>query len=98
VWQRDFLGDTDEPDSESTRQLDYWTKALEGVPEALDVATDYLRPALSQYAGEELPFEVPTQLLRQRQERASRCSTSANTARLSPQPCSSSSGSPAPEA
>ncbi|MGW6270086.1 amino acid adenylation domain-containing protein [Streptomyces sp. NPDC055060] len=62
VWQRDFLGDTDDPESESTRQLAYWSKALEGVPEALDLATDYLRPAASRYEGEELPFEVPAQL------------------------------------
>ncbi|MDT0541515.1 non-ribosomal peptide synthetase [Streptomyces lonegramiae] len=64
VWQSDFLGDTDDPESVSARQLDYWRKALEGVPEALDVATDYLRPAVSGYEGEELPFEVPEQLHR----------------------------------
>ncbi|TGB13250.1 non-ribosomal peptide synthetase [Streptomyces sp. MZ04] len=61
-WQRDLLGDTDDPDSVSTRQLAYWRKALDGVPEALDVATDYLRPAVSGYEGEELPFEVPARL------------------------------------
>ncbi|MGP4045444.1 amino acid adenylation domain-containing protein [Streptomyces sp. 2A115] len=64
VWQRDFLGDADDPDSVSARQLDYWRRALEGIPEALDVATDYLRPAASRYEGEELPFEVPAQLHR----------------------------------
>jgi amino acid adenylation domain-containing protein/non-ribosomal peptide synthase protein (TIGR01720 family) len=62
VWQRGFLGDPDDPDSVSARQLDHWRKALEGVPEALDVATDYLRPAVSGYEGEELPFEVPARL------------------------------------
>ncbi|MFF5105922.1 amino acid adenylation domain-containing protein [Streptomyces sp. NPDC000134] len=65
VWQRDLLGDPDDPDSVSARQLDYWRKALEDIPEALDVATDYLRPATAEYAGEELPFEIPAALHRE---------------------------------
>jgi amino acid adenylation domain-containing protein/non-ribosomal peptide synthase protein (TIGR01720 family) len=63
-WQRDFLGSDEDPESVAARQLDYWRKQLEGVPEALDLATDYQRPAASRYEGGELPFEVPEQLHR----------------------------------
>ena len=62
VWQREFLGDASDPDSVSGRQLDYWRKALAGVPEALDIATDFLRPAVSTFEGEELAFDIPPAL------------------------------------
>ncbi|MFD9904602.1 amino acid adenylation domain-containing protein [Streptomyces sp. NPDC059063] len=64
VWQRDLLGDADDPDSVAAQQLEYWRRALEGSPEALDIATDYLPPAVPRYEGEELAFEIPAQLHR----------------------------------
>ncbi len=64
AWQRDFLGRTDDPDSVAGRQLEYWRGTLAGLPEAVDVTTDRLRPAVARYEGEELPFEVPVRLHR----------------------------------
>ncbi|MFD0392018.1 condensation domain-containing protein [Streptomyces nogalater] len=40
VWQRAVLGSADEPDSEISRQLGFWTEALAGLPEQLRLPTD----------------------------------------------------------
>ncbi|CAM5545558.1 hypothetical protein SVIOM342S_00370 [Streptomyces violaceorubidus] len=37
LWQRDILGTEDDPDSEISRQLDYWTHTLTGLPDQLEL-------------------------------------------------------------
>ncbi|MGW2130386.1 amino acid adenylation domain-containing protein [Streptomyces coelicoflavus] len=59
LWQRELLGDEDDPDSAGARQLAYWRRALAGLPEELDLPTDRPRPAVSSYRGDLLDVEIP---------------------------------------
>ncbi|MBB5872723.1 amino acid adenylation domain-containing protein [Allocatelliglobosispora scoriae] len=62
MWQRELLGDASEPESMASRQLDYWTKALDALPEEVTLAPDRPRPATPSYRGEVvgLQFDVAT--------------------------------------
>ncbi|MET7938110.1 amino acid adenylation domain-containing protein [Streptomyces sp. NPDC005322] len=59
LWQRDLLGDESDSGSEIARQLDYWTRALEGLPEELALPFDRPRPAAASYRGDRVGFELP---------------------------------------
>ncbi|NEW68833.1 non-ribosomal peptide synthase/polyketide synthase [Streptomyces rhizosphaericus] len=59
LWQRDLLGDESDAGSEIARQLDYWTRALEGLPEELALPFDRPRPAAASYRGDRVGFELP---------------------------------------
>ncbi|MFD7628551.1 amino acid adenylation domain-containing protein, partial [Streptomyces sp. NPDC059851] len=58
LWQRELLGDADDRDSLLSRQLDYWTAALDGLPEELDLSTDRPRPEAASYRGACVPLAV----------------------------------------
>ncbi|MBJ8347537.1 non-ribosomal peptide synthetase [Antrihabitans sp. YC2-6] len=58
LWQRDTVGTVDDPDSLAARQLEFWTKALSGVPEQLDLPADRPRPAVQSMRGAMLQFDV----------------------------------------
>ncbi|AFA74604.1 putative non-ribosomal peptide synthetase [Gordonia polyisoprenivorans VH2] len=64
VWHHDWL-DTQGPDgrTEATRQLDYWTGRLAGAPARLELPTDRVRPRVPTFAGDEVVFEVPGELV-----------------------------------
>ncbi|TQC50217.1 amino acid adenylation domain-containing protein [Rhodococcus sp. WS4] len=51
LWQRDVLGDPQDPASLVSRQLDYWAKTLDGAPEELVLPADRTRPARPSFAG-----------------------------------------------
>lgn len=62
LWQRDLLGDTDDPNSPYRRQLAYWTEHLEDLPATIDLPTDRARPAVASYDGEAIFLEIDSDL------------------------------------
>ncbi|WP_324189579.1 non-ribosomal peptide synthase/polyketide synthase [Nocardia otitidiscaviarum] len=62
LWQRERLGDPADEHSLAARQLRFWTEALAGAPEQLDLPSDRPRPAVASGAGATYLLEVPTGL------------------------------------
>ncbi|MEY7979215.1 amino acid adenylation domain-containing protein, partial [Streptomyces pilosus] len=62
LWQHELFGANDGPDSEISRQLGYWKRALAGLPEELTLPYDRPRPATATYAGDTLTFDLPAGL------------------------------------
>ncbi|MFJ1997644.1 amino acid adenylation domain-containing protein [Streptomyces asiaticus] len=58
-WERDWLsGPT------LRRQLDYWTKRLDGMAPALELPTDRPRPSVASQEGDAVRWELPPELIR----------------------------------
>jgi len=62
LWQRRIVGDEDDPDSVGAQQLGFWTKALAGLPDQLELPTDRPRPAVASYRGGTVDFCIPEEL------------------------------------
>nr|CRL72923.1 syringomycin synthetase [Mycolicibacterium malmesburyense] len=62
LWQRDQLGDLDDPDSPIAAQVGYWEQALAGMPERLDLPTDRPYPAVADHHGARVAVDWPAQL------------------------------------
>ena len=58
VWQRNWLDEG----GILEQQLAYWQRQLAGVPESLDLATDYPRPSVQSFAGASHTFALDAQL------------------------------------
>ncbi|MFD0332540.1 condensation domain-containing protein [Streptomyces erythrogriseus] len=64
LWQLDVLGDEDDPESLSARQLAYWREALAGLPQPLPLPTDRPRPRVMRSEGDRVRFDIDPGLLR----------------------------------
>jgi nonribosomal peptide synthetase DhbF len=64
LWQRELLGGDDDPDSELSRQASYWTSALAGLPEQLDLPYDRDRPADPTFGGDQVSLRLDADLHR----------------------------------
>ncbi|MEV5317705.1 amino acid adenylation domain-containing protein [Streptomyces sp. NPDC052687] len=62
LWQRELLGDADDADSLTSRQLAFWREALAGLPDQLALPTDRPRPARSGYRGDTVDFTLGPEL------------------------------------
>ncbi|WP_432077237.1 non-ribosomal peptide synthetase, partial [Streptomyces wuyuanensis] len=58
LWQREVLGDEDDPDSVIAAQVAYWKQALAGLPEQLELPLDHPRPAIASADGASADVQV----------------------------------------
>ncbi|MFX0576171.1 non-ribosomal peptide synthase/polyketide synthase [Nocardia nepalensis] len=58
LWQRELLGSEDDPESLSSQQIAYWTRALAGLPDQLTLPTDHPRPARQSLRGAKVQFAI----------------------------------------
>ncbi|MCF6526383.1 non-ribosomal peptide synthetase, partial [Streptomyces sp. JJ36] len=64
LWQRDLLGDPEDPDSLLARQLAHWRTALDGLPERIALPTDRPHPARASHRGGTLTLRWDAELHR----------------------------------
>jgi len=62
LWQRERLGEATDPDSLAARQLAFWSTALAGAPDHLELPTDRPRPAVADGVGATHRIQVPAEL------------------------------------
>ncbi|GAA1607134.1 hypothetical protein GCM10009679_08710 [Saccharothrix algeriensis] len=63
LWQLELLGDEADPGSVVSRQLAFWRRALEGVPQRLELPVDRERPVVASFAGASVDFTVDAGLV-----------------------------------
>ncbi|MEV0536298.1 non-ribosomal peptide synthase/polyketide synthase [Kitasatospora sp. NPDC050463] len=62
LWQHEILGDEQDTDSVFARQVTYWTEALAGLPEQLQLPAARPRPATMSYGGDLLELRIDAEL------------------------------------
>ncbi|WP_232536702.1 non-ribosomal peptide synthase/polyketide synthase, partial [Mycobacterium intracellulare] len=65
LWQRGRFGDLDDPDSPIAAQLDYWERALAGLPEHVELPTDRPYPLVADHRGSSVDVHWPAALQHQ---------------------------------
>ncbi|CDZ89497.1 non-ribosomal peptide synthetase [Rhodococcus ruber] len=58
LWQRETLGDPDDPDSTTARQREFWTRTLAGLPDRIVLPADRPGPAVQSGASADVAFTV----------------------------------------
>jgi hypothetical protein len=59
IWQRELLGEADDPGSLLSRQVGWWREALAGAPPELTLPTSRPRPAAPSHRGHAVRLEIP---------------------------------------
>lgn len=62
LWQRELLGDADDPSSVLATQLRYWRAELADAPQQTRLPTDHPRPARATHHGDAVEFTVTPEL------------------------------------
>ncbi|KAA6214827.1 non-ribosomal peptide synthetase [Streptomyces albofaciens JCM 4342] len=57
LWQREVLGDENDPGSVLAGQIAYWKDTLSGLPDQLELPTDRPRPAVAGHQGASVAFQ-----------------------------------------
>nr|WP_243654735.1 non-ribosomal peptide synthase/polyketide synthase [Nocardia alba] len=58
LWQREVLGDETDPESLAAKQVAYWSDALAGLPDQLELPADRPRPPAQSFQGQAIRFEI----------------------------------------
>ncbi|NGN63412.1 amino acid adenylation domain-containing protein [Streptomyces sp. A7024] len=78
LWQRDLLGDENDPESLCARQLRYWRQELADLPQPLALATDHPRPKAPSHQGDLVEAWIEPELLTAVEKLAARRDTTVS--------------------